>query len=89
MKIVPESKNFYDGFFTEYGPNLVLWCYGLAYNSEKVKPAPTSWKVMWDKQYAGKIALNEALKDQVLQMVNLAFKAVRKTHGVLFQLIGS
>ena len=31
---IPESKNFYDQFFTEYGPNLVLWCYGLAYNTE-------------------------------------------------------
>ena len=71
---IPESKNFYDQFFTEYGPNLVLWCYGLAYNTEKVKPAPTSWKVLWDKQYAGKVALNEGLKDQTLQMVNLAFK---------------
>ena len=71
---IPESKNFYDQFFTEYGPNLVLWCYGLAYNTEKVKPAPTSWKILWDKQYAGKVALNEGLKDQTLQMVNLAFK---------------
>ena len=57
-------------FFTDYGPNLVLWCYGLAYNTEKVKPAPTSWKILWDKQYAGKVALNEGLKDQTLQMVN-------------------
>ena len=71
---IPESKNFYDQFFTDYGPNLVLWCYGLAYNTEKVKPAPTSWKILWDKQYAGKVALNEGLKDQTLQMVNLAFK---------------
>ena len=71
---IPESKNFYDQFFTEYGPNLVLWCYGLAYNTEKVKPAPTSWKILWDKEYAGKVALNEGLKDQTLQMVNLAFK---------------
>ena len=71
---LPESKNFYAQFFTEDGPNLVLWCYGLAYNTEKVKPAPTSWKILWDKQYAGKVALNEGLKDQTLQMVNLAFK---------------
>ena len=71
---IPESNNFYDQFFTDYGPNLVLWCYGSAYNTEKVKPAPTSWKILWDKQYAGKVALNEGLKDQTLQMVNLAFK---------------
>ena len=45
---IPESKEFSsDQFFTEYGPNLVLWCYGLAYNTEKVKPAPTSWKILW------------------------------------------
>lgn len=69
-----EYQNLYDHFVTPYGPCLVLWCYILAYNTEKVKPAPTSWKVLWDDQYAGKVALNEGLKDQVLEMTNLAWK---------------
>ena len=28
----------------------------LLYGPERVKPAPTSWKVLWDKQYAGRVA---------------------------------
>jgi len=71
---IPEYKNLYADFVTKYGPRMVLWCYGLAYNTELVTPAPTSWKVLWDPKYAGKVAVNEGLKDQCLQMVNLAFK---------------
>ena len=71
---IAEYANLYDEFISEFGPCLVLWSYGLAYNTEMVKPAPTSWKALWDPQYAGKVALNEALKDQTLEMVNLAFK---------------
>lgn len=71
---IPEYENLYDEFITEFGPCLVLWSYGLAYNTELVDPAPTSWKALWDPKYAGKVALNEGLKDQTLQMVNLAFK---------------
>jgi putative spermidine/putrescine transport system substrate-binding protein len=28
---------------------------GLIYDTDKVKEAPTSWKVLWDPQYAGKV----------------------------------
>lgn len=28
---------------------------GIIYDTDKVKEAPTSWKVLWDSQYAGKI----------------------------------
>lgn len=71
---IPEFANLYDPFVTKYGPKMVIWCYGLAYNTELVKPAPTSWKVLWDPQYSGKVALNDGLKNQAMQMVNLAFK---------------
>ena len=71
---MPELDNFYPEFVTPHGPSLVLWCYGLAYNTELVDPAPTSWKALWDPKYAGQVAINEALKDQSLEMVNLAFK---------------
>jgi putative spermidine/putrescine transport system substrate-binding protein len=71
---MPEYQNLYDEFVTPYGPSLVLWCYILAYNTEKVQPAPTSWKALWDDKYAGKVALNEGLKEQVLEMTNLAWK---------------
>jgi putative spermidine/putrescine transport system substrate-binding protein len=71
---IPEFANYYDQGVTKYGPKMVVWCYGLAYNTELVKPAPTSWKVLWDPEYAGRVDVNEGLKDQTLQMVNLAFK---------------
>jgi len=29
----------------------------LMYNTEKVKPAPTSWKALWDPKYAGHVAI--------------------------------
>lgn len=71
---VPEYANLHEQYITDWGPGMVLWCYGLAYNTEKVTPAPTSWKALWDPQWAGRVAINEALKDQALQMVNIAFK---------------
>ncbi len=71
---IPEYANLHPQYITDWGPGMVLWCYGLAYNTEKVVPAPTSWKALWDPQYAGRVALNEALNDQALQMVNITFK---------------
>lgn len=35
-----------------YGP------YGLVYNTNLVSAAPTSWKVLWEPQYAGKYAIS-------------------------------
>jgi putative spermidine/putrescine transport system substrate-binding protein len=29
----------------------------LLYNTDKVKEAPTSWKALWDKQYAGQVSI--------------------------------
>jgi|TARA_B100000959_G_scaffold92404_1_gene98155 putative spermidine/putrescine transport system substrate-binding protein len=71
---LPGYADVYDKFVTPYGPGLVLWCYILAYNTEKVVPAPTSWKVLWDPKYSGRIAINEGLKNQVLEMVNITHK---------------
>ena len=28
---------------------------GLIYDTDKVKPAPTSWNVLWDPKYKGKV----------------------------------
>jgi putative spermidine/putrescine transport system substrate-binding protein/spermidine/putrescine transport system substrate-binding protein len=38
------------------------WAFGpnpLIYDSTKVKPAPTSWSVLWDPSYRGKISLQD------------------------------
>lgn len=71
---IPEYANLHPQYVTDWGPGMVLWCYGLAYNIEAVTPGPTSWRALWDDAYAGRVALNEALKDQALQMVNITFK---------------
>ncbi len=39
------------------GPAVTYDNLTLIYAPEQVKPAPTSWKVLWDKQYSGKIAI--------------------------------
>jgi putative spermidine/putrescine transport system substrate-binding protein/spermidine/putrescine transport system substrate-binding protein len=38
------------------------WAFGpnpLIYDTTKVKPAPTSWAVLWDKKYRGKLSLQD------------------------------
>lgn len=73
-KDMPEYANLYPSYITPHGPKLVLWSYGIGYNTEKVKTPPTKWADLWDPQYKGKVALNEALFDQALEMVNLVVK---------------
>src|SRR5262249_12204804 len=52
----------------------ILWSYGIAYNTERVAAAPTQWKDLWNPAFKRRVALNEALFEQALQMVNLAWK---------------
>jgi putative spermidine/putrescine transport system substrate-binding protein len=70
---LPESENFYPEFISEFGPKLGLWSYGLAYNTERVKTPLKSWRDMWEPQHKGLVGLNDALNEQALQMVNIAF----------------
>jgi len=41
----------------DYGAGFTFSATVLMYNTEKVKPAPTSWKAMWDPKYAGHVAI--------------------------------
>ncbi|MGE3926065.1 MAG: ABC transporter substrate-binding protein [Lautropia sp.] len=68
-----EAENFYPEYITEYGPKLGLWSYGLAFNTQKITTRPTSWRDMWDPKFKGMVGLNDALFEQALQMVNIAF----------------
>jgi putative spermidine/putrescine transport system substrate-binding protein len=70
---LPEAENFHPAYMTDYGPKLGLWSYGLAYNTQKIKTPPTSWRDMWDPRFKGMVGLNDALFEQALQMVNIAF----------------
>jgi putative spermidine/putrescine transport system substrate-binding protein len=66
VKLVPGWKNFipqlkspphntikgvHYGISLQWGPNTLLW------NTKKVKPAPTSWSVIYSKKYKGKITV--------------------------------
>ena len=33
------------------------WTTGVAYDTKKVNGTPTSWEILWDPQYAGKLAM--------------------------------
>ena len=53
------------------------YCYGrlpLLYNADEVKPAPTSWNVLWDEKYKGRMSiLDEATADIGLAALALGF----------------
>ena len=67
MKNIPNAKHMLP-FFKEdksltkgekrYGLPYNCGPYGLAYNTDVVKEAPTSWSIFWDPQYAGKYTIN-------------------------------
>jgi putative spermidine/putrescine transport system substrate-binding protein len=44
-------------FSNDHGVGFTFSATVLMYNTEKVKPAPTSWKVLWDPKYAGHVAI--------------------------------
>ncbi|MFH0812272.1 MAG: extracellular solute-binding protein [Pseudomonadota bacterium] len=64
---IPNLQNFLP-FFKEdtslihegkrYGVPYNCGPYGLAYNTDVTKEAPTSWNIFWDPQYAGKYTIN-------------------------------
>lgn len=40
-----------------YGIPLKYGCYGLAYNTGRIKNAPKSWNILWEPEYAGKYTI--------------------------------
>jgi putative spermidine/putrescine transport system substrate-binding protein len=44
----------------------------LAYNTEKIKPPPTSWKVLFDPKYSGHIAFPDISTSHGVWMLNMA-----------------
>src|SRR5690606_668709 len=44
-----------------YGPGMMIYSVGIAYNTQKFKeagiPAPTSWADLWDPRLAGKVII--------------------------------
>ncbi|MFO1081095.1 MAG: ABC transporter substrate-binding protein [Reyranellaceae bacterium] len=61
--LVPNLKYVYDEAKNKqgYGPGMMIYTIGIAYNTAKFKeagiPAPTSWNDLWDARLAGKVML--------------------------------
>lgn len=59
-----------------YGLANVFGSWGIAYNTDKVTPPPTSWTVFWDPKYAGHVAqMKEWIPD--IEMAAKAFSATQ------------
>jgi putative spermidine/putrescine transport system substrate-binding protein len=66
INLIPGWKNFFPYFKSpahntvkgvHYGVSLQWGPNTLIYNTKKVKPAPTSWSVVYGKKYSGKISI--------------------------------
>jgi putative spermidine/putrescine transport system substrate-binding protein len=96
---VPNLKNLLPQFKKGTGPR--LWSYffweveALAYNTEKFKTPPDSWKVMFDPKYSGHISYPDISTSHGVWMLNMAsrlfggnekkmdpgFEAIKKIRG--------
>ena len=54
---LPNAKNLLPGFASEHYIPYNFSVNTIVYNKNKVTPAPTSWEVMWDPKYKGKIGV--------------------------------
>ena len=70
---IPEYKNLYPQFITDHGPGLLLWSYGIAYNTRHIKEEPTSWRELWNPPTRAKSRSMIRSSSMSLQMVNLTF----------------
>jgi spermidine/putrescine transport system substrate-binding protein len=75
---------------------MVPWDWGntsITYRTDKIKNPEMSWKMLWDKQYAGKIAMIDAVHDTPIvgamlagvDPFNMDDAAIAKTKAVLMQ----
>ena len=62
------------------------WTTGVAYDTKKVKVAPTSWKALWDPQWTGHIAmLDDQRESFAAALIQLGFSANSIDDGELDQ----
>ena len=55
-----KSKNIAnvpEAFRRSAGPDVALQIMGIAYNPERIKTPPTSWKALWDPSHKGRVGL--------------------------------
>lgn len=61
--IADEYKNIFFDPNNEYSVPYNVGMVGLIYNTKYVKEKPTSWKILWDEQYAGQILMIDNSRD--------------------------
>lgn len=74
---IPNIKDLYPQAQTltgGYGPVVAFDHLGLLYNTKHVKPAPDSWRVFWDPQYNGKVAISHPTEYKGLYILLIAAK---------------
>ncbi|MCB6183197.1 ABC transporter substrate-binding protein [Leeia sp. TBRC 13508] len=60
---IGNKADFVPGAVQQCGVGVFVWSTALAYNADKLKAAPTSWKDFWDvKKYPGKRGLRKGAK---------------------------
>jgi putative spermidine/putrescine transport system substrate-binding protein len=75
LKDVPEQ---YRTGANGFGVGYLLWTDGLIYNTDTFKAAPTSYEVLWDPKYAGRIFLPPP---EWVESVDLAIIAAKLAGG--------
>ncbi len=74
---IPNIKDLYPKARTlsgGYGPVVAFDHLGLLYNTKNVKPAPDSWRILWDPKYKGKIAISNPQDYKGLWLLIIAAK---------------
>lgn len=58
---IPNWDDIHENLRNEYYVPHIFSASVLIYNENKVQPAPTSWAVLWDPKYKGKIGIQDVL----------------------------
>lgn len=63
FKKVGNPNDFLPDALHECGVGILVWSFVMAYNADRVKPAPTRWRDFWDvRKYPGKRALRKGAR---------------------------
>ena len=72
---IPNAADVDPMFFDLYRRRAVGFNYGdfgICFRTDKVSPAPTSWRDLWDKAHAGKLLLPDITAGAVLEVIVIA-----------------
>lgn len=71
---IPNLKNVYDFAVNKdnFGPSYCVARYGIVYNTEEVKEAPTSWEDLWDPKYKNNISIADITGTSGMMLLSMA-----------------